>query len=396
MARSTVPDVSYELASSRTTTESLTNWLARPFRVKLAGSAHRGWFSPLLIALGLAGLVALLATIVGTGPNDYTYYLRPAAQQWLAGNSRLYDAGAKGFYFPPWSLLLLAPTTLFDPALGQAIINVLGLIGIVWALATFGRGLRSWIWVLAATPFFVIMLLIRGNLDGVSLLGLGLSWWAVTKRRPWALAVGLWLASLKPINLLPLIPYLVWLAWRWRLREKLAALSLMLVSMVSASVLFGLDWPLRYVGFSLAAPPADYLAVNLWKLSGVLGLEASAKLLLGLLVMCGTAFGCARFKTSATGPALAMAGWFLLTPYAQEIHYVLLIPALLAVARWNRAAAGVAYLASYTPLLRIPFGYVVNQLDLVYPATLWLALVGIAWVGAKQPVRRIVQGAVQT
>lgn len=374
----------------------MTSWLAHSFRVELAGIVQRGWFSPTLIALGLAGLVGVLATIVGTGPNDYTYYLRPAAQQWLAGNSRLYDAGANGFYFPPWSLLLLAPTTLLDPAIGQAIINVVGLIGIALALATFGRGLRSWAWALAATPFFVFMLLIRGNLDGVALLGLGLSWWAVGKRRPWALAAGLWLASLKPINLLPLIPYLIWLAWRWRLQEKLAALSLMLVSVVAAFVLFGLDWPLRYVGFSLAAPPADYLAVNLWKLSDRLGLEASARLLLGLLVLGGTAIGCARVKRSPVGLALAMAGWFVLTPYAQEIHYVLLTPALLAVARRNRPAAVLAYLASYTPLLRIPFGYEVNQLDLIYPATLWLALVGIAWASARQPVRQIVRGTIQT
>jgi hypothetical protein len=81
--------------------------------------------------------------------------------------------------------------------------------------------------------------------------------------------------------------------------------------------------------------------------------------------------------------ALVTAGWMLVTPYALDIHYVLLAPAFLEVARRSKAAAVAAYLATFTPILRVWYGFDIIHVDLVYPLLLWaVTLFGLR----KRPV----------
>lgn len=392
MARSSAPErdsVQHKLTLDRRSIVADQASLAAVGRLEIGGLSARWLLQALAVSLGVAGLVAALALIVRTGPSDYTFYLRPVAEAWLAGSSRLYDSAAAGLYNPPWSLLLTLPTVLVPAELGQALINALSAIGIVLALSRFGKGLPRWIWALAATPFFVFMLFIRGNLDGAVLLGICLSWWGATERRPWTLGLGLWLVSLKPINALPLLPFVVFLTWRWSRKQRLKALVPLLASLLIAFPVSGFDWPMRYVRFSLASPPAAYLTVNLWKFGQVLDLPISTRVVAAALVLCATAFGVRQLRRPPEAFGLAMAAWLLVTPYAQEIHYILLTPALLTLARHRRPAVGAAYLCSFLPLLRIPFGYGINYLDLAYPTVLWVGLlsVGLASWPASIPLK---------
>ena len=77
--------------------------------------------------------VKVFSMIVGTGPNDYTYFIRPSTLSWLKGETNLFDQTAEGFYFMPWSVLLFAPTLLVPPEIGQGMLSVLTLVGVLMA-----------------------------------------------------------------------------------------------------------------------------------------------------------------------------------------------------------------------------------------------------------------------
>ena len=336
-----------------------------------------------LAALCLAAVVLLMAAVVGTGINDYTLQIRVVTQKWLSGESRLFDAAAPGYYNVPWSVWLFVPTVWFSPAIGQAMVNTLNLLGVIAALHVFGQGLPFWVKLLAAAPFWVFMLMLAGNLDGIVLLGFCLGWWAATERRPWRLAVGLWLATLKVVNSLPLLLFIVLLTWRWSWRDRLKALSFLLVSLALSFPAFGIDWPLRYLRSYRANPPFFFPIVTVWKLGAAVGLPW-----LIVLAWCVFVVGVCIIALRRRGPtistfALVTAGWMLVTPYALDIHYVLLAPAFLEVARRSKAAAVAAYLATFTPILRVRYGFDIIHVDLVYPLLLWaVTLFGLR----KRPV----------
>jgi hypothetical protein len=336
-----------------------------------------------LVPLCLVAVVLLMAAVVGTGINDYTTPFRSVTQKWLSGQTRLFDDAATGYYFPPWSILIFVPTVWFSPAIGQAMVNTLNLLGVVAALHVFGQGLPFWIKVLAAAPFWVFILLLAGNVDGILLLGFCISWWAASGHRPWWLAAGLWLATIKPLDAIPLLPFVVLLTWRWSWRDRLKGLSLLLVSLALSFPAFGLDWPLRYLRSYRANPPFYFPIVTVWKLGAAVGLPW-----LIVLAWCVFVAGVCIVALRRRGPtmstfALVTAGWMLVTPYALDIHYVLLAPAFLEVARRSKAAAVAAYLATFTPILRVWYGFDIIHVDLVYPLLLWaVTLFGLR----KRPV----------
>jgi hypothetical protein len=313
----------------------------------------------------------LLAAVVGTGVNDYTLQIRVVTQKWLSGESRLFDDAARGYYNAPWSVWLFIPTVWFSPAIGQAMVNTLNLLGVLMALFVFGQGLPFWVKALAAAPFWVFMLMLSGNLDGIVLLGFCLSWWAATQRRQWWLAVGLWLATLKVVNSLPLVLFIVLLTWRWSWRDRLKALSLLLASLALSFLAFGFDWPLRYLRSYWANPPFNFPIVTVWKLGATLGLPWI--LVLGWCALVAAVCAVVVWRRGPTPAAFALvtAGWMLVTPYALDIHYVLLVPAFLEVARRNRIAAVCAYLATFSPILRVWYGFETISVDLLYPLLLW-------------------------
>ncbi|MCI0807338.1 MAG: DUF2029 domain-containing protein [Chloroflexi bacterium] len=316
--------------------------------------------------------VKVFSMIVGTGPNDYTYFIRPSTLSWLKGETNLFDQAAEGFYFMPWSVLLFAPTLLVPPEIGQGMLSVLTLVGVLMAIKIFGEGLPLWIKGLAATPFALFILLITGNIDGVVLLGICISWWAIKSHQPFLLSAGLWLTTLKPINTLPLLLFVFLFTWHWSWRDKLSAISLVLFSLIISFPMFGYDWPVRYLQFFNAAPPLEFPIVTIWKLGNQLNLPPLLTLVPTLFIIASSTISIYRFGLGVETFALTSAAWMIVTPYALDIHYVLLIPAFLTVARYLKGAAVFSYVSSYLPLLRIPFGFEISNIDLIYPISLWV------------------------
>ncbi len=337
----------------------------------------------LAVAMGVA-LVFVLARLMPLGP-DYYYTQRPIAERFLRGQTRLYDGYSYGLYNAPWSIILIIPLTFLSVPLGQAVLTVMSLLGIILAVHAVREKERLPVVfvVLAIINLHTFDLVIRGNLDAFMLAGVGLSWVAFQRQNPWLLSLGFWLMSIKPVNSALAGLLFLFAMRRWPFKDWLKASSLLLISFGISLFVNGPDWPLRYVNSYKADPPYTSLVVTVWRAAGALHLPTAL-----IAALCGIALamlGYAVWKVGLTQLtlSLALATNLIVTPYALGYHYILLIPAFLYVARRNRAWALLAYTATWTPLLRLRFGFSITWIDLAYPLILLAAL---WWVGGQDLV----------
>jgi hypothetical protein len=346
---------------------------------------------PLAILLALILFIVIFSIIVGVRPNDYMSFMRPPTIKWLKGETSIFDSNAHGFYFMPWSLLLFIPTVWVPPAIGQGMLSVLTLIGVIMALKVFGEGVPLWLKSLASIPFCLFILIISGNLDGVVLLGFCLSIWAIKSHQPFLLATGLWLATLKPINILPLLIFVFVLTWGWSWKDKLKGFSFLLLSIIVSFPLFGWDWPLRYYSNITSTPPLDFPIVTLWKFGSQFNVPLLLLLAISVLIIGISAIHLISNGFNMVTFSMTTAAWMFITPYALIIHYVLLMPAFLITARYLKGLSVLFFLASYLPLLRVPFGYDIIYIDLLYPLLLWMSAIHILRFRKQIPEHQIIQ-----
>lgn len=148
------------------------------------------------------GLVVVMARVWPIGP-DYYFTFRPAAEKFLQGETRLYDQETLGFFNAPWLLLYFIPVTQLSLRAGQALLTVSTLAMLLAApgLLREERAFPFYASVTALLNLHTFDLLIRGQVDGFSLLGVALGWWAIRQHRPWALSLAFWLMAIKPINI---------------------------------------------------------------------------------------------------------------------------------------------------------------------------------------------------
>ena len=345
-----------------------------------------------VVLLSLIFFVVIFSVIVGVRPNDYMSFMRPPTINWLKGETSLFDSNAHGFYFMPWSLLLFIPTVWVPPAIGQGMLSVLTLLGVIMAVKVFGEGVPLWLKSLASVPFCLFILIISGNLDGVVLLGFCLSIWAIKSHQPFLLAAGLWLATLKPINILPLLLFVTVLTWRWSWKDKLKGISFLLLSMIMSFPLFGWDWPFRYYSFITSTPPLDFPIVTLWKFGNLYHIPILLLLAISVSIIGISAIHLISHGFNMVTFSMTTAAWMFITPYALIIHYVLLIPAFLITARFLKGWSVLFFLASYLPLLRVPFGYDIIYIDLLYPLLLWISAIYILRFREHIPEHQLIPG----
>lgn len=351
-----------------------------PFRV-------RSQPLPAVLALALlgtvtVGLVMVMARTWPIGP-DYYFTFRPAAEKFIHGETRLYDQETLGFFNAPWTLLFFIPVTLLSLRTGQAVLTVSTLMTILAAMSLAREERRFPVYALAFSLFnlHTFDLLIRGQIDGFSLLGVALGWWAIRQRQPWGLSLGFWLMAIKPINV-ALVGVVYLIAIRgWSRSEQMKVVALPVLSLLGSFFLLGFDWPLRYVeNYQVFSPPKAYLTLTLWRIARSIDfpfwpLIALAAVCVALTLWLGWRTGLHRWTLS-----IALATNLVFAQYATGNHYVNLIPAALFVGARSRRVAIVAYLTTFTPLLRIWFGTRIAPIDLLYPITLFVA----GWYFAAQ------------
>ncbi len=342
--------------------------------------------SPFYRGLALAALLLVVFGVMGrfwpVGP-DYFYTFRPLTAAFFAGETRLFDAGSPGYFNAPWAIFLIAPTLLLPLSYGQALISLVSMAGLLLAIHVFLRSAgqpRSWVViaaiVLAAANLHTFDLVIRGNVDGFLLLGLGLGWLGVVRRRPWLLGLGLWLLSIKPVNVF--LPALVclWATRRWRWPEKVVYLAPLGLTVLVSLPIFGFDWPVRYLRFVSDNQPLVYLQTSLWRAFAFFNLPANLAGWAALPILA--AFGLVFIRYAGTERrewllALAIATNLVISPYTLGSHYVLLAPVFVLAAARRPVLLGL-WLLTLTPLVRAVWGFEWAWIDIFYPTALMLAM----------------------
>lgn len=329
----------------------------------------------LLFCAVVAGLVILMARVWPIGP-DYYFTFRPAAEKFLQGETRLYDQETLGFFNAPWLLLFFVPVTQLSLRLGQALLTV-GTLAMLLATTGLMREeypFPPYTYVVALLNLHTFDLLIRGQVDGFSLLGVALGWWAIRRHRPWTLSLAFWLMAIKPINiLLAALLYLIDIR-HWCLRDQIKALALPVLSLLISFLFLGADWPARYVeNYQIFSPPKAYLTLTLWRIARSIHFPFWP-----LIVLAGGCVALTLLLAWRVGPhpwtlSIALATNLVFAQYATGNHYVNLIPAVLFTGARSRRVATVAYLTTFTPLLRMWFGTRIAPIDLLYPLTLFVA-----------------------
>lgn len=315
-----------------------------------------------------------MSTVWPLGP-DYYYTYYQVSQRWLRGETRLYDEQSRGFYNAPWTLILIVPLSLLRVRVGEAVLNTMSLLGML-ATARFFRGskpTRVFAIILSLANLHAFDLLLRGQIDAFVLMGIGLGWAAIRNKRPLLLSVAFWLISIKPQNALLVIALFLWGIRKWPISDCMKVLSLPLLSFLVSGLIIGFDWPVRYWTSLQTHPPYLYLQTTIWRGASQLGIAVWPLVLAGAVAVAGLIDLARKKGMNEQTLGIALATNIAFTPYALGSHYILLVPALLFLARWSWKAVLLAYLTTWTPLLRLIWGFDITWVDTVYPVTLLLA-----------------------
>lgn len=169
------------------------------------------------LLLSLAVIIFLVVLRFFPIGNDYFYYYRPIAEQWLRGDRTLYDGPNQRLFYPPWTLIVILP--LGPPSLeaGSALLNTASLLALLLSLYLHSQlaALPRYGVLLALLNLHTVDLFILAQLDLLALAGMLLAWWALARRRPLLVGLGFCLMAIKPLNLI-LLGILFLLALRRR------------------------------------------------------------------------------------------------------------------------------------------------------------------------------------
>lgn len=307
---------------------------------------------------------------------DYYYVFRPTVEAFLRGDSRLYDELSHGFYNTPWTIFPLIPIAILPLRYGQALLIIPQILALLFVIDLFMEKsedpLNLLIVGLALANIHTFGLVVSGNIDGFLALGLGLGWIGAKKRKPWLLGWGLWLLSMKPINVLFVIFVLFKMVWDWSVKDKIIAVSPLVVTVTASFPIFGLRWPLRYVQAMAEHPPNIKPQTSLWRLFSHFGVERG--IALGLFFVVSTLFLITIIRKKQIDKLtliMAISTNLVFSPYTLGNHYVLLAPAFAVLAQTRTWMLGL-WLLTFTPLVRLVWGFKVSWVDIVYPLAIMI------------------------
>ncbi len=321
-----------------------------------------------LLALGLVAFVALLVAPIGC---DYPIF-KGAARAVLAGESRLFDAGAPGFFYAPWSLALYAPLSFLPDRVSSALLNLASVLALIWAVYALVGSAPWYLVLIAVANIWTANLIGAAQFDAFTTAAAAMVFVGVQRRSPWLVGAALAIAAMKPTN--------VWLAVvlallgaveaRWSWRDWYTAGIIPALCLLASIVISGWYWPVRYLDFIASTPP-----------SAGYNLASSAQSALGLglhLVALLAVFPALWFGVSwyglRSGPviALGLVVNLLISPYATIYHYVGAVPALVLMGKRDALLLVGLYAASVAWVI-------IRPMIPIYPAALALAIAGIVW-----------------
>ena len=160
-------------------------------------------------------------------------------------------------YYARWFFQLLAAADLHVVFLSLSLLTILSLY---FSLRVFGG--RHWVVFISYQLFWLFF---YGQFDGIVVGGLALAYWAVEKKKPVLLGLGLTLAMLKP----QLSAFLMILFWWWS-PSRWKSLIIPTLMMVISFIQWGFwvpSWVLSLFGFKEIFYPTA-TNISLWPVAG--------------------------------------------------------------------------------------------------------------------------------
>lgn len=314
----------------------------------------------LLVFLAALVLAVYAFSLVTPIVGDYFSFFRPTTIAFLRGDSNLYDAQSFGFLNAPWALAIWIPFVGFPYWVGQSAHVLLYLSFVIISLALLRKDvpLIGVVFAVFNIPAFILM--VAAGIDSFVLLGIALAFVATLRRHAGLLSVALFILATKPQNVALVALVCLYASRDWK------ATWLTIGAAVVSGLFVGLDWPLRYISYMQTWPPLIERRVELWAFLPPVMLVAAAVFALAALVYLLRRDGFNEWTFS-----LALTTNLVFSPYVLFAHFVLLIPALLFIARRNWRLALVPWLASWLLLFSPPN---IPWFGMLYPISVFALL----------------------
>ena len=301
---------------------------------------------------------------------DWHMFFRPAVLGWLQGRSPY--AVEVGFPNPPWMLLCLLPFALPPEPVGRALLVIFTVTVFVMALRSVRRRRLASVLTLLSFPFLISFW--NGQMEAFPMLGVVIGYWAIQKRRPGWLSVGLLLMAIKPQETALVILVMLWAVRRWHWKEWARTVALPAIALIFSLVVFRLDW-LRILLVTGDAMPQTWVNISwVWRVVAPVWPWLAMVYSLSVVALA-LALTLPRPLTRYT-VAVVVVATVLASPYVASHHLVL---ALVLAWPWlldRQLALGlVVYLTTLTPLARWQGDQALNWLDFFFPVVVMAALV---------------------
>ena len=277
---------------------------------RLKARVGRIEFFAIGLNLGMLGVFLWVHAQIEFAPWDFATYIQAGGGDYSLN------------YYAFWIMPLFQILTLFPSPLDFILWNAANIAGVFFAARVFGAKVGT-----TLLTFQMLYILFFGQIIGILIGGLAISWWGIANKR-WNIAgLGLILASAKfqtgfTLGLSLLL--IAQISWRDRLRVILVPGIVVLLSLIVYP-----SWPLELIGTIQKAPPNDWGSITLWRWIG------PAALLLWLPALILPIERDLRFIALAAANALSM-------PYFQQTDLLTL---------YILPVGGLLRLLGYLPLL---------------------------------------------
>lgn len=351
------------------------------------------WWQIALIALaGIIGLIVctwLLATYWPGGVDYYSQYY-PISNKWIRGETQIYDEQSGGYYQAPWVIYLLLPFALWPYAIGRALLWIASVTIIAAGVFVFSEPGHHRPWVLAFAIFnlFTFDLQYRSQIDALAALGFILGWIAISKNKPWLLAVAYISLTIKVPNTIPAALFFLWFSLKhWPRRDVVTSLMLPVVMVLSSFLIFP-GWVPRWRESMLGNPPLIMWQTTIWRISDVLDLPRLVPWLFAILAIAVSILAWIRAgdERGQSPPDLSqvtlsrfmivIACTFVVTPYSLSYHFVPLLAVVTPIlAGWRMSVVVGLYLLTYMPITRAFLGETYSWLDMIFVLAVFMATI---------------------
>ena len=183
----------------------------------------------------------------------------------------------------------------------------------------------------------------------------------------------------KPLNIILPLLILCYGVTKWNRMDQFKSILPLLFTGITSFFIFGFDYPLRFLEYGFSTQPYDYIEITIWKFADQAGIPYIPFIIMAVASVMMLGIYVYQSGVSLVTLNLAILTNFVFTIYANGNNYVMLIPSFILVGYYYKRLALIAYMLTWTPLLRLVYGYSISWIDILYAVLLLLTTVAIAY-----------------